>query len=262
MDYDQAGPELASTTALWAGGLFDPQYPLEHLGGLALQTGDRLRALGLFALLGHADLELFCANLSRSACAWRYFLQRVVAAGATDSEHHFASGRLAPWWDAVAAGDLEMARDIASLAPREKHGRSEYEDDYCYAQLLFAILGDEARGGRVDELMARWSEFQDGAPSPRADLCAALLAKDADAFAPAFDGLLQAFDLEGEQWRARREDETPESSVRREVCVEGLCLLRLAERRGLPTRPEYPYCPGLARGHPEQPFPRDFLVRT
>ena len=49
--------------------------------------------------------------------------------------------------------------------------------------------------------------------------------------------------------------EDPEIVAQRQVFVEGLAILRLAERRGLTTQAEYQYCPSLARVPMRTPFP-------
>ena len=46
---------------------------------------------------------------------------------------------------------------------------------------------------------------------------------------------------------------------RSEVFVEGLALLRLAERLGFELRDDYPMCPGIARLRPGKPFPDDMF---
>ena len=41
----------------------------------------------------------------------------------------------------------------------------------------------------------------------------------------------------------------------RQVYVEGLAMLRIADRLGLKTQGEYLYCPSLARVSMQKPFP-------
>ena len=71
----------------------------------------------------------------------------------------------------------------------------------------------------------------------------------------AFADLLHARDLEIEAAKEAGQLEEPHVVALRRVFVEGLAILRLAERRGLRTEREYRYCPSLARTPMRTPFP-------
>ena len=83
----------------------------------------------------------------------------------------------------------------------------------------------------------------------------ALLHRDQAAFEVAFEALLAQRTKEIEAEKARHKIEEPSLIAQRQVYVEGLALLRIAERLNIDTQSEYLYCPSLARVPMQTPFP-------
>jgi hypothetical protein len=239
---------------LWSLPPLDPEESPQVLGALALDTCHGLRTLAIMSLLGQGNEQQFLANLSRSARAWALFLRR--AKGAAPRPHHFVSGRIEPILDGLAAGDAEVVVTIGALAPAEKQGRSEYEDDFCYARLLLGLASPSAPIGPLERLIDRFRAFDDGA---RVAACNALVHHDADAFGPAVTRIVEAFERKCAD-AAVTTDSTPDVTARSSICIEGLALLRLAASRSIPTDDEYPLCPSQARLPFEGIFPDDFTL--
>jgi len=254
MILEDYGEALAYEVAFAMQGLENPRYPVAHLGDLSLEVSRKLRALAIMVLLVKADVDLFHHNLIRSGLARERYLRRLRDEGIA-RDHHDASGRCAPLLDAIAAGDLALARRIVALSPSEWREGHEYEDDYCYAQLLGLLIAVAPSTGDVGALLGRFETYLDGEQDPRLEVCRALANGDADQFAVAFEALLSARDATTADDRERSQLEEPEVVADREVYIEGLALLRLAEARGLATDPDYRYCPSLARVPMTEPFP-------
>jgi hypothetical protein len=250
--YDDAARSIAAKTALWALPLLDEKRPPETLGTIALETCQNLRTLGIMALLSQGDEQQFLGNLSRSARAWALFLRR--AKGAKNRAHHYVSGRLDPLLDGIAAGDDAAVEWVAASAPTEKQGRSEYEDDYCYARLLLGLSSGAGNTETLMLLVERFRRFEDGA---RVAVCESLLRSDVDGFSAALPEVIVAFERSCAEL-AKRAEATAELTARASICVEGLALLRLAERRSMRTADEYPFCPSAARGRYQGSFPDEF----
>jgi hypothetical protein len=210
------------------------------------------------ALLEQGNERQFLANLSRSARAWVLFLRR--AKTAQPRPHHFVSGRIDPIVDGIAAGDREAVAWIGELAPAEKQGRSEYEDDYCYARLLLGLSAEGGKDVSKDEalipLVARYRQFEDG---PRVTACEAIIQRNSAGF---HDSLLEV--IAGFQkycaGLTERTEASAELTARCSICVEGLALLRLADNRAMQTEIEYPLCPSQARLPYLGAFPQEFTV--
>lgn len=246
---------IAADLAFWSLALRNPSYPLSQLGALSLELSDKFRALAIMQLLTEADSDLFLHNLTRSARARQLFLERLAREKVVD-HHHQVSGRYRPLLDAIAADDLDRARVIAALSAPEFRPEHEYEDDYCYAQLLAALISEQALdASRCEALMLQLEAWLDGAGSVRLDLCRALLQRDQSAFDDAFAGLLLEHEQSIETERARGQHEDDQVRAERLVLVEGLAILRLAVRHGLDTADDYNYCPALARVPMKALFP-------
>jgi len=253
MKLEDYGELFAYELAFWSQGLTNPAYGISELGDLSLDLSTKFRALAIMALLVKGDHTLFCHNLIRSAMSRRTYLLRVRADGALQ-DHHFASGRYGPMLDAISAGDLGLAREIGNLAPTSWRKEAEYQEDYCYAQIL-RMLVDAAQRPELEPLLAQFEAYTEGAANSRLDVCRALVVRDKDLFEEAFGGLLRERELQIAADEERGQLEVPEVVAERQVFVEGLAVLRLADTLGMPTQREYRYCPSLARLPMDEPFP-------
>lgn len=212
---------------------------------LAVCANYRLAAIGMMFLA--CDRAFFQRRLRQSGRAWAHFLSRPAAGDRRGSD---AAG---PLLDAIAANDLDGAAEIARAMPRAWDQDSEYEEDFLFPEFLaqrFFLGADDAA---CTALLDRWERALQGTEDARLDVCRALQAKDARAF----DAGLARFLSERRDAFARR---ARDGAVSREVLateaklsVEGLALVALAERRGLPTEKEYPGVPSTARGLPAVP---------
>lgn len=253
MKLAEHGEALAYDIAFWMAAATDPGYPIAQLDRLGVELSGKLRALAIMVLLVKADSDRFYHNLIRSGLVRETYLRRCRDEGF--SGHHRVSGRIGSLLDSIAAGDLALARRIAALSPAEFRQGHEYEDDYCYAQVLHLWVADPARDGGVAPLLERLAAFLEGRTCPRLDCCRALWTRDQELFDEAFDALLAERMAETAAAIERGQEEEPSVVSQRYVSIEGLALLRLAEARGLSARREYPLCPSLARVAMVTPFP-------
>lgn len=245
---------LPYDVAFWLASLKEPGYPFEAQGDMSLEVSFKLRAVAVLFLLVRAETDVFHHNLIRSGILREEYLTRCRAESQTD-DHHYASGRLRPFFDALASGDTALAGRIAALSPLAFRQDHEYEDDYCYAQILHRLLQPSPPAAEVQALFQQFQGWLAGESSPRLDVCRALAARDQRAFEDAFEALLadRKREITANLDRGQLED-APVIADRR-VFIEGLAILRLATLRGLRTLPDYPMCPSLARIPMRTPFP-------
>ena len=236
---------VAYDIGFWLSAFTNPHYPLDQLGRVSVEVCAKLRTLAVISLVGKADHETFTHNLVRSGRARVSYLQRVQDAGAGD--HHDASARIEPFFDAVAAADFALARRIAALSPRDWRQGHEYEDDWCHAQLAHAVLAPVADVARTQALFERWERVLGGQADARLPVLRALASRDADGFDGAFESLLDQRAQEIAAEKARGRIEEPVMMAARQLFIDGLALLRMATHLGLKTQTEYRWCPSLAR---------------
>ena len=212
------------------------------------------QALAIAHLLLGADLEQFKIYLTRSGYARRYFLRR-SAEERNDGDPRLALGRTEAFFDAVAAGQMELARQIVRLAGETWRPDWEYEDDFCYFLFLHRIAGGlaPAEAPRLREILDRFETALEGGQSNRLAVCRAILESDGEAFQAALDALMDQRREELFHLRERMQEPDPVSCVcwaRSFVSIEGFALMRLAELAGVPPlepEAEPPLCPAQGR---------------
>ncbi|MET0594188.1 MAG: Imm49 family immunity protein [Polyangiaceae bacterium] len=255
MPYGEDAPNLATEIAFWYQAFDDATYPLGDLGKVSSDLVRKFRALGIMLLLSEASTDLFLHNLHRAGRARLFYLRRAAAAGKKD-EFFQAKGKYSALLSTIAAADWAAAREIDALtSPDLLPG--EYEDDHCVAQIVGLLIRDTPAGdAEFTPFFDRFEAYLDGNTDARLDVLRALVARDQAEFDTAFERVLAAFTESIQAAKDRRQLEEPVTLALREVDVDALAFLRLAELRGLVTQSEYAYCPSLARAPMRVPFPR------
>src|SRR5712691_7196836 len=111
----------------------------EDAGEVAEEVSEKLRTLAIISLLVDGDSNLFCHNLMRSARQRRWYLE-LCQRKPECRDFRYAAGRMEGFWDAMAAGDVGSASAIATLSPLEWMPEAEYEEDFCYARIIYGLL--------------------------------------------------------------------------------------------------------------------------
>ncbi|QSQ19026.1 immunity 49 family protein [Pyxidicoccus parkwayensis] len=235
--------------------LEDAELPLELAGEFCEEATSLLRVLAICRLLREADVDGFHHDLHRSALSRRDYLARCEREGYAD--HFTVASRTEPFFDALAAGSLALARDLAKRAAPGPREGEEYPEDYHYANLLHrhVLVDGQDETGELERLLTTLEAHQDGA---RVDLCRSLVRHDGRSFEAAFQALLE--ERANEVARQEAHAMTSASAITNGyIFIEGLAWMRLAEhaRPPLPVPEECRFCPALARMPMQRPFPGD-----
>ena len=230
--------------------------PVEELGTSFETLTECFQALGICNLLLTMQPAGFHRNLFFSGCTRRYFLRRDQDEPRTMIRHR-AISRTDAFFDAIAAGAMDVATEIARLSPDNWIPSGEYEDDFCYHAFLHHFVSGlpQPAAARQDELLERFAAALEGASSPRLNVCQALRTRDAETFHAAFADLL---DERSAEYAERKQQSAVDMTIepRYSIFVEGLALLWIAAQIGIPVDSEYPGCPSiaaLARGSTREP---------
>jgi len=245
---------MAYDAAFWMAAFQNPDYPTEQLGEVVVQVAAKLRAAAIMVLLSTGDSDTFFHNLIRSGRCRIAYLRRLRSEGITRA-HHQASGRVGPFLDAVAAADFTSAREIVALSPTDWLQGHEYEDDFCYAQMVHRLIIVPTDLTRLESYFSRFEQVVDGQSDARLDVCRAIAHRDQLAFDEAFEALIAQRTRQIEAEKDRKKIEESMMMANRQIYVEGLALLQIATRLNLVTQSEYLYCPSLARVAMQRPFP-------
>ncbi|QSQ21986.1 immunity 49 family protein [Pyxidicoccus parkwayensis] len=211
------------------------------------------QAVGICELLLDAEVDAFFHHLIRSAQTRLWVLEHGTQLEQPPRKL-LKTSNARGLHAALAARQWELARRIARASPTTWMEGVEYEDDFLAVHFVHRHL----LGAPPEELRALLDRFEtvlEGGPSPRFDLCRHLLARDIPGCTQAFADLLdertaKLKKMKRESVAASDELFVPQSAI----YMEGLAWLALLEQAGIPTEPEYPMCPSLARQSKYAPF--------
>jgi len=172
--------------------------------------------------------------------------------GEDHSDDAKRTSRLDPFFDAVVCGADEATQRIIAASRATWHQGREYEDDFCYARTLHACWS-----GHHDDAERQWARWRSvsGGGESRFVVCTALLARNAadltDAVVLLLDEILAAI-----RERQAAESGDPDAAVTTDrLSLEGLALLRLAHRRGVPLSLSHVLLPDLLQLPPTVRLP-------
>lgn len=207
-------------------------------------------------LLVDGNPQGFFLNLCRSAENWRRLLKHLRLKALPLP----ASRYTAPLLGAVAAGAWTLARQVSELSETRWLPEEEYRTEHARAQLLQALVAPGTR----DAVLPKLEALEVLGDEASADLVActrALLDGDGAAFTEAFR---HAVLVHGEDVEKRAKlFTTPVTrfAPQRAIWMEGLALLRLAERAGIaPFEEHFRYCPPLARLPMTETYRGDWVI--
>lgn len=236
---EEAFDELGSEVGFCLDNLRHPDCALKHAGRFYELATECLRAHAILRLLFDAKPDKFSNDLVMSGQARRAFLRRCRDSKYTD---YFAvRSRTGSFFDALAGNDFELAQEISELSPSAFRPGDEYEDDFSYQHYLGLLV----EGGPAPQRVAALERLAEVASdTPRLGVCTAIERRDPKAFAEAFEHLLADRSKEVSKDRAAAEELAV--AIGTTIFIEGVALLKVAQRLKLRTEAEYPMCPALA----------------
>ncbi|NMO13802.1 immunity 49 family protein [Pyxidicoccus fallax] len=209
-----------------------------------------LRIAGIGELLMTGLPEEFQLRLHQSGRAYAAWLR-------TAEEGERRTGQSAPFFDAIAVGDLDGATRIAHLSNHTWTQGVEYEEDFLFVEFLMQRFFLDAPGETCESLLRRYETALRGAEDVRLELCGALQAADAEGFDRALRRFLAEYRDHFEEL-ARQGGASPVwLATEGKVCVEGVALVRLAQGLGLETEEDYLLVPSVAREKVARVFTED-----
>ena len=217
-----------------------------------------LRAHAILRLVADSDAEGFSNDLIMSGRAARAHLRHhmrpvhadrrradvLLCARPIHTDRRRAHSCSGPFFDALAAGDIGLATEIADLAPSHWRPDEKPEEDFLWQRTLGLLLIG-AHKPLIEAHLASFAACVAEEEDPRLEVCRALYAVDSVAFDKAFRGLLCRREIE--VLRARRHVQTDTyHSLGTQVYIEGIAVLKMARAGGIAIEREYPMCPALA----------------
>jgi len=206
------------------------------------------RMIAISYLLTQVDMRAFQQHLRQSA-ETRQRLLLLPGRHQTPPGRFQSTGNVDPLFDAIVAGEEELALEMAHQSPETWQEGYEFEDDFYYGRFLHLLLQGGVDSIPARAVLAQWRNAFGQDDPPRLQICEALVSLDDARFEGGFQALLQ---LREAQFRAKEKESVflrdPDRYwTERVICIEGLALIRLATRFGISPPPEYPCVPAIVR---------------
>jgi hypothetical protein len=224
---------------------FDPTADRPRLlAWLDAVTRD-LHVIAVATLLVDGNPQGFFLNLCRMAENGRRMQALLKGRGLAPPP----ARRDTPLLGALAAGHFALADAVAASSATQWQQGAEYEDEFLWARALQLLArAPPASPVALEHALVALEQVGKEAYASRVSLARALVAGDGAGFADAFAAACLDHGIVTEK-RARSVS-TPVTAFapHRFLWLEGLALLRLAERAGIaPQDTDFRYCPPLAR---------------
>jgi hypothetical protein len=212
-----------------------------------LQMCFRFRQRGMCSFLFDGNPQPFFRNLMQSAGVFLEHLPRIPDAQKVTSHSK-------PFYDAIAGGFWDCAGNIALASRRTWNQTKEYEDDFLFVWFVMQYFFLGATESECRALVTAHEAAAEGADHEHRDICLGFLDKDG----PRFDaGLREVLAKRSQKVEGLVERETmPEEvwSWLRYFSLEGLALVKLADRAGLPISVDYLHVNEALRTSPSLTF--------
>ncbi|HYO53518.1 Imm49 family immunity protein [Archangium sp.] len=202
---------------------------------LALEAASFCRQTGCGELLSRMDTCAFFQALVQSASIYLALLERRHECSERD-QYYLARSKAAPFFDAMAAQATDLVDRMLPLLTRDWMRRVEPEELFHYHVAISCLAGGS---GDVESALRAFERSLDGVESARFDATRALVTDNSDAFDAALQALIDERCKALEKERKAGIFNPYFHRTEAHVFVEGLALVRLAQRRGMKARPWY-----------------------
>jgi hypothetical protein len=189
-------------------------------------------------------------NLQKSGAMFLKFLVVAKEANKTYSNKD-------RFFDSVACKDFDVARKIAVYSRHTWNQEEEYEDDFFYVSFLMKKFFLNAEDNEILTIVNNFEGILGGADCVRLDICKAFSYRDDELFDQALNLLIAEHRDYFQGAMDRDEILEKEWATEGQLFIEGLSLVRLAERLGMKVQKEYLFIPSLARINSEFSFGYD-----
>lgn len=208
--------------------------PLRALNSLS----DHFRIAGIGELFIKGRSQPLRRRLHQSARAFAFGLSRLP-------ELERLGSKMKPFFDAIAADDLDAATDIARLSRRTWAKGKEYEEDFLFVEVIMQRFFLDSK---IDAaaLLARWRTALADTEDMRLPVVRALIQEDAESFGSALSQYLAERARTLDDRTANRSVPGDRLATEWHFCVEGVAFAKLARRAGLEIASQYRHVPAVS----------------
>ncbi len=209
------------------------------------QMSKQSRRLAIACLLMDADRRAFQKNLEQAGYFRLELLEQLKERDGFEKYSYtsFPYG----FWDAVASGNVALAKQIANLSTRPMCKDFEYPEDYFYVKFVMSLFQhdfkhNEQSTSLLDQFYAATEETE----TIDYSLCQALYGRNASVFREAIENFLETLDNKLDTWSQGNRDALG-LATEGFVSIECLAWLFLAKAFGIKMPKGYRFAPDLGR---------------
>lgn len=220
----------------------------EATGSAYLRATAFYRRLAQCELLLEADPQRFFALLYKSGQVRRHFLH-AVNGGRDAASLYVCASRSTSFMDALSSGAFALAAELAGLSPERPLTEVEYEEDFLRHHFFhrLCLKLHDGRSVDLDGILEAWTSLL-AEEDYYVDVCRSLIDQDSAAFHDALSALVADRLRKVEESRNDFAVDPEVPLVSGPIFVDGLAIIRLAERQEMIVDGEHDTIPGFVRG--------------
>jgi hypothetical protein len=205
---------------------------------LALRLCNLSRQHGCGVLLADMDVAGFRAGLIESAQIYQRVLDAAEAGQKLDP-YYLTRTQAEPLFDALAAGNLPLAKSIAERLPKEWKLDLEPAEDSFFMAVIAALIAGEPARQQLEEMEKTVTQ------GPRWAIATSLVNLASEAFEEALAELIEEQRSRVAGRRQGSRIDPYDDATTANLFVQGIALVRLARHLGIRTADQYPLIPDV-----------------
>lgn len=220
---------------------------------------DMYRCVGCGSYLMDLDKDVFTNNLFYSGKCYLFLLELVKQKRLPSRFGWRAKSH--PWLDVIAIGAVDLGRQLAALAaPQCDEEYGESLENFLYFKLIEGLFLETLNEREFADGLGQFEKASDGGDSDRFHVLKALFDKDAKQFSAGISSLIGNWSQQNKKDHANGNLNPYYFISIAKICIEGIALLKLAKKRGLPLEEDFPYVPAELVEYQASRFPDNFSV--
>ncbi len=204
------------------------------------------RAMAISWLIWDEDPQAYRKGLRRCGLAWLAMMRQVkegslpyVAAAMRGSRWFALTGAIAAW-------DLDLARELAEHAPTDWDEEREYEDDWLKYMAIIPLLRQDDPA-RIKTYRERWIAAQDGDAKGGPTILDGILAEDLKTFTRGLRSMVSRHRTNVKNYRKEIGHNREVAAVESKVAIEAIAYCQIGRLYGLEVTGDMPMMPAVAR---------------
>lgn len=223
-----------------------------------LKTSSCFRMLGCGNYLLTIDINNFFDNLYKSAVVYLEFM--TLKDSVVFDPYYLCKSKGIPLLDAIVIHNFDLARKISAKMACTFQKNMEYEEDFHYYNCLSLLSEETLDADTLNKTMLDFETSSDGGDSNRFKVIKAISQKDGLFFNESLSVLISEWNNEIKRKRKSENIDPYENMTSSNIFIEGIALIRLAQKCGITVDDKFHYIPELILSYKKNDYPESFSI--